>query len=126
MIEENVEVVEFSPKGEYRGGAIAPGIVISNEALATHAAKLPRVEIARPTKVVGTRTTHSIQSGIFYGYVGLVDGLVNRIKKEVKTKPKVIATGGLAQLIAKDSTTIEKLEPFLTLEGLRLIWEWNR
>ncbi len=116
----------ISPKGEYLGGAIAPGIMISNEALFTHASKLPRVEIAKPAKVIGRRTIESIQSGIFYGYVSMVDGLVEKIKKEVKTKPKVIATGGLAGLIAKDSKTIESVAPHLTLEGLRLIWDWNQ
>jgi type III pantothenate kinase len=114
-----------TPKGEYLGGVIAPGIQISAEALFSRAAKLPRVEIARPPKVVGRNTLHSMQSGIVFGYVGLVDGLVDRIKAEVGYPCAVIATGGLAPLIAPMSRTIESVEEELTLVGLRLLYERN-
>jgi len=114
-------------KGEYIGGAIAPGINISTEALYTHTAKLPRVEIIKPEKVIGRDTVESMQSGVFYGYIGLVEELVRKCKKELKNeKTKVIATGGLAELIAGKTTLIEKVVPDLTLQGLRLIWELNR
>jgi type III pantothenate kinase len=114
-----------TPKGEYLGGVIAPGIQISAEALFARAAKLPRVEIARPPKVVGRNTLLSMQSGIVYGYVGLVDGLVERIRAEVGYPCRVIATGGLAPLIAPLSHTIEAVEEELTLVGLRLLYERN-
>jgi len=115
-----------SPRGEYMGGAIAPGIGISSDALFLRTSKLPRVEIVKPKKVVGKNTNQSIQSGLFFGYVGLVDGIVNRMKKEVRSNPKVIATGGLADLIARESKTIEEVNPFLTLDGLRIIYERNK
>lgn len=114
-----------SPKGEYMGGAIAPGIGISMDALFQRTAKLPRVEIIKPKRVVGKNTIDSIQAGIFYGYIGLVDGIVEGMKMEVGSNPKVIATGGLAGLIAPETKTIEGIEAHLTLEGLKTIYWRN-
>jgi type III pantothenate kinase len=114
-----------SPKGEYMGGCIAPGIVISSEALFARASKLPRVEFSKPKTIITKDTVSAIQAGIMYGYAGLVDGIVERMKMEVKTKPVVIATGGLARIVAKEAKSIDKIEEMLTLEGLRLIYELN-
>jgi type III pantothenate kinase len=114
-----------TPKGEYLGGVIAPGIQISAEALFSRAARLSRVEIALPPKVVGRNPVHSMQSGIVYGYAGLVDGLVGRLKRELGYPCKVIATGGLARLIAPLTETVESVDDNLTLTGLRLIYERN-
>jgi type III pantothenate kinase len=114
----------ISEKGEYLGGAISPGIMIAAEALFMKASKLPRVEIFHPPAgVIGKDTAASIQSGIIYGYAGLVDGMVRRMRNEMGSAPKVIATGGLADLMHDVSETIEAVEPQLTLDGLRIIAE---
>ncbi|HEU4427550.1 MAG TPA: type III pantothenate kinase [Myxococcota bacterium] len=115
-----------SERGEYLGGAIFPGIVISMEALFERTSMLHRVELARPRSVIGRTTTQSIQSGLLFGYAGLVDAMVRRIKGELGEQTRVIATGGLAQRIAAETETIERVEPHLTLEGLRLLFEKNR
>jgi type III pantothenate kinase len=120
----NFDVV--TPKGEYLGGVLAPGLQISADALFARAAKLPRVEIAKPPKVVGKNTVHAMQSGIVYGYVGLVDGLVERLLTELGFPAAVIATGGLAPLIAPLSKTIVDVDDHLTLTGLRILYERNR
>ncbi|MCL6560372.1 MAG: type III pantothenate kinase, partial [Firmicutes bacterium] len=116
----------ISARGDYLGGAIAPGIGISTEALFARAAKLPRVEVVRPSSVIGKNTVASMQSGIYYGFVGQVQEIVQRIKKELGEDTKAIATGGLAQLIARETTSIDHVDPFLTLTGLRLIYEKNQ
>jgi len=112
-------------KGEYAGGVIVPGIGISLDALIARTAKLPRVELAWPPKVVGRTTVHAIQSGVTYGYTALVDGVVERIRAEQDPRARVIATGGLAPFIAPHSATIEAIDEFLTLDGLRIIHARN-
>lgn len=113
-------------KGEYLGGVIAPGIGISLDALFTHASKLPRIEIMAPPRVIGTNTVNSMQSGIFYGYVALVDGIIKLIAGEMNgEKPVVIATGGYADLIGTASALIDEVDEFLTLKGLKLIYSKN-
>ena len=113
-------------KGEYCGGAIAPGLAISLEALFQRASKLPRVDIVKPPLVIAKNTVNSMQAGIFYGYVGLVDGIVENIRSECSEKFRVIATGGLAALIAPESKTIDEVDEFLTLDGLRILYGRNR
>jgi type III pantothenate kinase len=113
-----------SAKGEYLGGVIAPGIGISAEALFMRTARLPRVDIRKTTKVIGTNTVGSIQSGLYHGYVGLVDGILERVLDEFG-KAKVVATGGLASLIGKGSKYISEIDEMLTLDGLRIIWDRN-
>ncbi len=113
-------------KGEYCGGAIAPGLAISMEALFQKASKLPWVEIVKPPSVIAKNTVNSMQAGIYYGYVGLVDEIVGRMKKESRENPKVIATGGLASLIAPETKSIEAVEEYLTLEGLRILYLRNK
>lgn len=110
---------------QYMGGAIAPGIYISTEALYSKAAKLPRIEIAPPEGVVGKNTVAAMQAGILYGYVGQVEEIVKRMKRQSKEKPMVVATGGLSSLIAKEATVIDIVDPFLTLKGLQLIYKRN-
>lgn len=115
----------ISRKAEYLGGVIAPGILISSEALFERAARLPRVDIKPTRKVIGTSTVGSMQSGLYYGYVDLVEGIIARMKKELGGDTKVVATGGQAEMIAEGADAIDHLEPNLILEGLRIIYELN-
>ena len=114
-----------SEKGEYLGGAIAPGILISTEALTERASKLPAIEITKPENVIGKNTVESMKSGIVNGYISLVDGLIEKIKDSMGTAPRVIATGGLSRLIAEESKYIEFTDENLTLEGLKILMELN-
>jgi len=116
----------ISREGDYLGGAIAPGIGIAAEALFARASKLYRVEIAAPPKAIGANTATALQAGIFFGYVGLVEGLVARFRCELGDDMKVIATGGLAEVVARETQIIQYVDPWLTLDGLRLIFEMNR
>ena len=115
-----------SAEGDYLGGAIAPGIGISAQALFERTAKLPRVELTRPPSVIGRNTPHSIQSGLLFGYVGLVEGMVARFKEELGPATQVIATGGLGEIIARETDIIDVVDPWLTLHGLRIVYELNR
>ena len=115
-----------SARGEYLGGAISPGLGISADALFSHAARLGRVDIKRPAKVIGTNTVTHLQSGLYYGYIGLVDGILARMVAELGEQPRVIATGGLARQIAPDSRFIAEIDDMLTLDGLRILFERNR
>ncbi len=120
-----ITVDAVDDKGQYLGGAIAPGIDISMDALFSRAAKLPRVELKKPPKVIGKNTIHALQSGLLYGYAGLVDEIVSRMKAELPTPPAVIATGGLAFLFEGISRTLESVDEFLTLDGLRILHGLN-
>jgi len=116
----------ISADGAYQGGAIAPGVGISADALFTRASKLPRVEFSRPPQIIAKNTVNSMQAGIFFGYVGLVEGIVSRMQKEMDGEVRVIATGGLAEPIAEATEFIDQVEPFLTLEGLRILYQRNK
>jgi len=115
-----------SAEGDYLGGAIAPGIGIAARALFERTAKLPRVELVRPPSAIGRNTPHAIQSGLLFGYVGLVEGMVARFKAELGPETKIIATGGLAEIIARETDVIDVVDPWLTLHGLRIVYELNR
>ncbi len=131
----NIIIVDFgtaitfdyiTDRGEYRGGVIAPGIGVSADALFKRASRLPLVDISRPETVVGKNTVECIRGGIFYGFVGLVEGIIERMKKELRTSPRVIATGGYSEGMAEEIRAIEEVEEFLVLKGLRILYEVNR
>jgi type III pantothenate kinase len=113
-------------EGDYLGGAITAGINLAAEALFTHAAKLPRIDLQRPPNVIGRNTTHAMQSGLLFGYVSMVEGMVTRFRVELGEDMKVIATGGLAEVVARETPVIEIIAPWLTLDGLRIIWDLNK
>ena len=116
----------ISAEGDYLGGAIAPGIGIASEALFVRTAKLPRVDLQRPPAAIGRNTVHAMQSGLLFGYVALVEGMVARFRQELGPAMKVIATGGLAEIISRETEVIQVIAPWLTLDGLQIIWEMNR
>jgi len=116
----------ISGEGDYLGGAISPGIGIAADALFRRAAKLPKVDLQRPPSAIGKNTVQSMQSGLLFGYVGLVEGMIARFRAELGPRMKVIGTGGLAPLIAQETKTIEIIAPWLTLDGLKIIYELNR
>lgn len=113
-------------KGEYLGGAITAGVNLAAEALYTRAAKLPRIDLQRPPSVIGGNTVHAMQSGLLFGYVSMVEGMVARFRSELGSEMKVVATGGLAEVVARETDVIDVIAPTLTLAGLRIIWELNR
>lgn len=113
-------------EGDYLGGAITAGVNLAAEALYTRAAKLPRMDLQRPPSVIGRNTVHAMQSGLLFGYVSMVEGMVARFRSELGSDMKVVATGGLAEVVAKETNVIEVIAPWLTLEGLRIIWELNQ
>jgi type III pantothenate kinase len=113
-------------EGDYLGGAITAGVNLAAEALYTRAAKLPRMDLQRPPSVIGRNTVHAMQSGLLFGYVSMVEGMVTRFRSELGSDMKVVATGGLAEVIAKETDVIDIISPWLTLEGLRIIWELNQ
>jgi len=115
-----------SAEGDYLGGAIAPGIGIAAQALFERTAKLPRVELTRPPSAIGRNTPHAMQSGLIFGYVGLVEGMVARFKAELGPDTRIIATGGLADVIARETDVIDVVDPWLTLHGLRIVYELNQ
>jgi type III pantothenate kinase len=116
----------ISAEGDYLGGAIAPGVIISAEALTQRTAKLPRVDLIRPPSIIGRSTVQAMQSGLIFGYVGLIEGIVARMRQELGDEMKVIATGGLSSMMAKETDVIDIIAPWLTLEGVRIIWEMNQ
>ena len=111
--------------GEYLGGAITAGVNLATEALFVHAAKLPRIDLQRPPSVIGRNTVHAMQAGLLYGYVSMVEGMVERFRKELGPEMKVIATGGLSTIVAQETDVIQIIAPWLTLEGLRILWDLN-
>ncbi|KAF0109094.1 MAG: hypothetical protein FD146_138 [Anaerolineaceae bacterium] len=115
----------LTKNGEYLGGAITAGINLAADALFTHAAKLQRIDLQKPPSVIGRNTTHAMQSGLLYGYVSMVEGMVERFRAELGPEMKVIATGGLAETVAKETTAIQVIAPWLTLDGLRILWDLN-
>lgn len=116
----------ISADGDYLGGAIAPGLGIAADALFSRAAKLTRVDLARPPSAIGKNTPHAIQSGLLFGYVGLVEGMVARFYEELGPDMKVIATGGLSEIVSRETSVIQHIAPWLTLDGLRIIWDLNQ
>ncbi len=116
----------IAENGDYLGGAIAPGLGIASEALFLRTAKLPRIELIKPKNAIGQNTVSSMQSGLYYGYIGLVEAMIKRFKSEMNANPRVIATGGIADLIAGDTELFDAINPYLTLEGLRIIYELNQ
>ena len=116
----------ITKEGDYLGGAITAGINLAAEALYTRAAKLPRIDLQRPPSVIGRNTIHAMQSGLLFGYVSMVEGMVGRFRSELGPDMKVIATGGLAEIVARETPVIQHIAPWLTLDGLRIIWELNQ
>lgn len=116
----------ISREGDYLGGAIAPGIGISAEALFSRAAKLPRIDLVCPPHAIGSNTVHSMQSGMVFGYVGLVEGMVARFRQELGDDMRVVGTGGLVEVIARETDVIQEIDPWLTLRGLRIVWDLNQ